>query len=103
MFCLLIVSALLVPVQRPARGRVAEISVPQGWAVDTDSPLVLMGNHSTGAFLRVVVNRRADELQVFAEREADRLANPLGFAQIFLSLLIVARKNRFNMRFGAIG
>jgi hypothetical protein len=85
MVCLLIVSALLVPVQRPARGRVAEISVPQGWTVDTDSPLVvLIVNHSSGASLRVVVNRRADELQAFAEREADRLANPLGFAQISL-------------------
>jgi|ERR1041384_639564 hypothetical protein len=82
MLYLLIASALLVPVQRPARGRVAEISVPQGWTVDVDSPVLLMVNHSTGASLRVVINRRADELQSFAEREADRLANPLGFAQI---------------------
>lgn len=84
MFYLLIVSALLFPAQRPQRGRVVETSVPQGWTVDVDSPDILTVNHSTGASLRVVRNRRADELQSFAERAADRLANPLGFAQIAL-------------------
>ena len=82
MFYLLIVSALLFPAQRPQWGRVVEISVPQGWTVETDSPVFLVVNHSTGASLRVVRNRGADELQSFAERGADRLANPLGFAQI---------------------
>jgi hypothetical protein len=79
---LLIVSALLFSAQRPQRGRVAEISVPQGWTVDVDITDILIVNHSTGASLRVVRNRRADELESFAERGADRLANPLGFAQI---------------------
>jgi len=79
---LLVVSALLFPAQRPARPRVPEMSVPQGWTVDLSGIDFLMVKHSSGASLRVGRNRIAEDLQSFAQRAAERLANPLGFAQI---------------------
>jgi hypothetical protein len=74
-------SALLFPAQRPARARVPEIAVPQGWTVELYG-VDLVLKHSTGASLRVVTNRRTEDLQGFAERAADGLAYPLGFAVI---------------------
>jgi hypothetical protein len=81
MLYLLILPALLFPAQRPARGRVPEISVPQGWTVQL-SGLDLLVEHSSGASLRVVRRRLADDLQNVAARSADGIAYPLGFAEI---------------------
>jgi hypothetical protein len=78
---LLIFSALLAPAQRPARGRVPEIPVPQGWTVELYGADLVV-THSSGASLRVVTSRRAEDLEGFAQRAADGLAYPLGFAQI---------------------
>ena len=82
MLSLLVVAALLFPAQRPARGRAPEFSVPQGWNTITFSPLYLNIEHSSGATLRVVKRRVADDLQNVAARSADGIAYPLGFAEI---------------------
>jgi hypothetical protein len=78
---LLMLAALLLPVQRPARGRAPEFSVPQGWTVELFSGIDLVVKHSSGASLRVI-HRRTDDLQGFAQRAAEGIAYPLGFALI---------------------
>ena len=82
MFYFLVLTSLLIPAQRPARPRGPEFSVPQGWAVEFSFPDILVVNHSKGASLRVVRSRTTDDLRSFAIRAVDRLANPLGFAQV---------------------
>ena len=104
MLYLLVVSALLFPAQRPARGRVPEMPVPQGWTVEINGAGLLMVNHSSGASLRVARNRVAEDLQSFAQRAAERLANPLGFAQIGRPLHFSdAGEEWFQYEIGVIG
>ena len=82
MIYLFMLSALLLPAQRQAPlRRPPEMAVPQGWTVAL-SGFDLVVNHSSGASLRVVHRRTTDDLQAFAEREADGVASPLGFAHI---------------------
>jgi hypothetical protein len=82
MIYLLILSALLFPAQRPPQRRPPEIAVPQGWAVEFNFGIDLWVKHSSGASVRVIRSRRAEDLRAFAEREAEGLAYPLGFAEI---------------------
>jgi hypothetical protein len=80
MIYVLLTLALLLPVQRPARPPIAKIPVPQGWTAELNT-FDLVIEHSSGAALKVL-HRRADDLDAFAQLGADRLASPLGFAQI---------------------
>ena len=58
-----------------------EITVPHGWTaerVGRDASL----KHTTGASLLVINSRSTNDFSGFTEHEAERVANPLGFATI---------------------
>ncbi len=83
MVFLLLFSALLQfsQPQRPARSRVPEFTVPQGWTAQL-AGIDLRVRHTTGASLMVVRSRHTEKLASYARSAAEGWANPLGFARI---------------------
>jgi len=55
--------------------------VPQGWRTLSDGGFVLL-EHSTGASLLVERINRTDNLPTYAQRQAERIMLPLGFAKL---------------------
>src|SRR5262249_14856266 len=74
-------SVLLSQQQRPARSRLPEFTVPQGWTVKL-AGIDLHVTHATGASLTVIRSRHTEELASYAHKAAEGWANPLGFARI---------------------
>ena len=79
---LLIFTALQVA-QPPTsvRGDRFQIAVPQGWKVLTAGTDVIL-EHSSGASLLLLRATPASNLHDFAERQAERIMSPLGFAKL---------------------
>jgi hypothetical protein len=79
---LFIFTALQVS-QPPAsvRGDRFQIAVPQGWKVLIAGDDVVLG-HSSGASLLLLRATPTSNLQDFAERQAERIMAPLGFAKL---------------------
>jgi hypothetical protein len=63
------------------RGDRFQIVVPQGWKTLNAGGFVLL-EHSSGASLLVQRITRAANLQEYAQRQAERIMVPLGFAQL---------------------
>ena len=78
-----IVQAAQVPavVTPPARGDKFQIMVPQGWKTLHDGGYVLL-EHSSGASVMVERINRTTNLLDYAQRQAERIMSPLGFATI---------------------
>src|SRR2546422_885578 len=70
------------PIASPAvRGDRFQIMVPQGWKTLNDGGYVLL-EHSSGASLLVQRIDRTGNLSDFAQRQAERIMVPLGFAKL---------------------
>src|SRR6059036_3356263 len=83
---LLLALAMLQIVQPPSgppsvRGDRFQVIVPQGWRTLNDGGFVLLG-HSSGASLLVERIDRTNNLPAYAQRQAERIMLPLGFARI---------------------
>lgn len=65
----------------PVRGDRFQIAVPQGWKVLNAGDEVVL-QHSSGASLLLLRATPAANLQDFAERQAERVMAPLGFAKL---------------------
>lgn len=63
------------------RGDKFQILVPQGWKTLNDGGFVLLG-HTSGASVLFQRASRAGSLSDFAQRQAERVMLPLGFATI---------------------
>jgi hypothetical protein len=63
------------------RGDRFQVIVPQGWRTLNDGGFVLLG-HSSGASLLVERIDRTTNLPAYAQRQAERIMLPLGFATI---------------------
>ena len=80
---LLILAAVQVSEQAssPVRGDRFQIVVPQGWRVlNAGADIVL--EHSSGASLLLLRASLTGRLEDFAQRQAERVMAPLGFAKI---------------------
>jgi len=64
-----------------ARGDRFQIVVPQGWKILTAGGDVVL-EHSTGASLLLLRASSTTNLNDFAERQAERIMAPLGFAKL---------------------
>jgi hypothetical protein len=70
------------PLSQPSvRGDRFQIFVPQGWKTLNDGGYVLLG-HSSGASLLVQRINRPGNLPEYAQRQAERVMLPLGFAKL---------------------
>src|SRR5215475_2133865 len=70
------------PLSQPSvRGDRFQIFVPQGWKTLNDGGYVLLG-HSSGASLLVQRINRPGNLPEYAQRQAERVMLPLGFARL---------------------
>jgi len=70
------------PLSQPSvRGDRFQIFVPQGWKALNDGGYVLLG-HSSGASLLVQRINRPGNLPEYAQRQAERIMLPLGFAKL---------------------
>lgn len=79
---LLILMALQVSPQPPtARGDRFQIAVPQGWRILTAGGDIVL-EHSSGASLLLLRAALATRLEDFAQRQAERIMTPLGFAKL---------------------
>jgi len=65
----------------PVRGDRFQIAVPQGWRILTAGSDVVL-EHSTGASLLLLRATPAGNLDDFAQRQAERIMTPLGFARL---------------------
>src|SRR5262249_43334268 len=63
------------------RGDRFQIAVPQGWKTLNEGGFVLL-QHSSGASLLVQRITRPANLQEYAQRQAERIMAPLGFAKL---------------------
>ena len=63
------------------RGDRFQIAVPQGWKVLTAGGDVVL-EHSTGASLLLLRATPTANLEEFAQRQAERVMSPLGFAKL---------------------
>jgi len=82
----LLIFAVLQTIQIPSpvprvRGDRFQVIVPQGWRTLNDGGFVLLG-HSSGASLLVERIDRTNNLPAYAQRQAERIMLPLGFARI---------------------
>lgn len=103
MIFLLLFSVLLSQQQRPARSRLPEFTVPQGWTVKL-AGIDLHVTHATGASLTVIRSRHTEELASYAHKAAEGWANPLGFARIGEpSHFSDASQNGLNTKYKATG
>lgn len=79
---LLIFTALQVSqAPAPVRGDRFQISVPQGWKVLSSGDDVIL-QHSSGASLLLLRATPTAHLEDFAQRQAERIMAPLGFAKL---------------------
>jgi hypothetical protein len=69
------------PVPPPVRGDRFQIIVPQGWKTLNEGGFVLL-QHSSGASLLVQRVGRPINLKDYAQRQAERIMAPLGFAKL---------------------
>jgi hypothetical protein len=77
-----LIQANSVPAPGPAvHGDRFQIVVPQGWKTLNEGGFVLL-EHSSGASLLVQRIARAANLQEYAQRQAERIMVPLGFAKL---------------------
>jgi hypothetical protein len=74
-------SAQVPPSAPRVRGDRFQVIVPQGWRTLNDGGFVLLG-HSSGASLLVERIDRTTNLPAYAQRQAERIMLPLGFAKI---------------------
>jgi hypothetical protein len=65
----------------PVRGDRFQIVEPQGWKTLNDGGYVLL-QHSSGASLLVERVDRTNNLRDYAQRQAERIMMPLGFAKL---------------------
>jgi hypothetical protein len=65
----------------PVRGDRFQIAVPQGWKVLSAGDDVIL-QHSSGASLLLLRAASTIHLDEFAERQAERIMSPLGFAKL---------------------
>ena len=65
----------------PVRGDRFQIAVPQGWKVQNAGDDVML-QHSSGASLLLLRATPTIHLEEFAERQAERIMSPLGFAKL---------------------
>jgi len=77
----LIFAVLQLSQPAPARGDRFQIAVPQGWRILTAGSDVVL-EHSTGASLLLLRATPAGNLGDFAQRQAERIMTPLGFAKL---------------------
>ena len=77
----LIFAVLQVSQPAPVRGDRFQIAVPQGWRILTAGSDVVL-DHSTGASLLLLRATPASNLGDFAQRQAERIMTPLGFAKL---------------------
>jgi len=63
------------------RGDRFQIAVPQGWRILTAGSDVVL-EHSTGASLLLLRATPSSNLNDFAQRQAERIMSPLGFARL---------------------
>ena len=78
-FILAIIQAAEPPVA--VRGDRFQISVPQGWKILNSGGDVVL-EHSSGASLLLLRANTTTNLNDFAERQAERIMTPLGFARL---------------------
>jgi hypothetical protein len=80
---LFLILATLQAAQPPAsaRGDRFQIPVPNGWRVLTAGTDVVL-EHSTGASLLLLRATATANLEDFAQRQAERIMTPLGFAKL---------------------
>ena len=80
---LLILAAVQVSeqVSAPVRGDRFQIAVPQGWRVLNDGGDIVL-EHSSGASLLLLRASLTGRLEDFAQRQAERIMAPLGFAKL---------------------
>ena len=80
---LLILAAVQLSPQAPtpARGDRFQIAVPQGWRILPGGSDVVL-EHSSGASLLVLRAGLTGRLDDFAQRQAERIMTPLGFAKL---------------------
>ena len=69
------------PPPAPVRGDRFQIAVPQGWKVLNSGDDVIL-QHSSGASLLLLRATPAAHLEDFAEKQAERIMTPLGFAKL---------------------
>jgi hypothetical protein len=69
------------PVSPSVRGDRFQIIVPQGWKTLNDGGFVLL-EHSSGASLLIQRIDRQNNLPEYAQRQAERVMLPLGFATL---------------------
>jgi hypothetical protein len=69
------------PVPAPVRGDRFQIIVPQGWKTLNGGGDVLL-EHTTGASLLVRRVTQTKNLTDYAQQQAERVMNPLGFAKL---------------------
>lgn len=70
-----------IPTQPPVRGDKFQIIVPQGWKTLNEGGYVLL-EHTSGASLLVQRINRPTNLPEYAQRQAERIMMPLGFATL---------------------
>jgi hypothetical protein len=83
---LILLSVLLQAAQIPAaspsaRGDRFQLAVPQGWKTLNEGSYILL-EHSSGASLLVQRVTRPTNLANYAQRQAERVMSPLGFAKM---------------------
>ena len=81
LFVTLLQSSQPPPPAPPVRGDRFQLIVPQGWKVLNDGNYVLL-EHSTDASLLVQRISRPINLPEYAQRQAERIMLPLGFASL---------------------
>src|SRR3989441_12350478 len=81
MLALILATLQLSQPGAPVRGDRFQIAVPQGWRILTAGSDVVL-EHSTGASLLLLRATPASKLDTFAERQAERIMTPLGFAKL---------------------
>jgi len=80
-FFVLILAMFQAEQPTAARGDRFQIAVPQGWRILTAGSDVVL-EHSTGASLLLLRAMPAGNLDDFAQRQAERIMTPLGFAKL---------------------
>src|SRR5215831_5542770 len=80
-FLLIFTAFQLSQTATPVRGDRFQIAVPQGWKVLNAGDDVML-QHSSGASLLLLRAMPTAHLEEFAQKQAERIMSPLGFAKL---------------------